>query len=59
MNWIGRFLVKILAGITEEFVTKAQILKNQLLHQEVRQEENLQELKKKLKMRPLRKSKTV
>ena len=59
MNWIGRFLVKILAGITEESATKAQIRKNQLLHQEVRQEENLQELKKKLKMRHLRKSKTL
>ena len=57
MNWIGRFLAKILVGITEEFVTKVQIRKNQLLHQEVHPEENLQEPRKKLKMRHLRKSK--
>ena len=57
MNWIGRFLVKILDGITVESVTKVQIPKNQLLHQEVRPEENLQELRKKLKRRHQRKSK--
>ena len=57
MNWIGRFLVKILDGITEESVTKVQIRKNQLLHQEVPPEENLQEHKKKLKRRHLRNSK--
>ena len=57
MNWIGRFLVKILDGIMEESVMKVQIPKNQLLHQEVRPEENLQELRKKLKRRHQRKSK--
>ena len=57
MNWIGRFLVKILDGITVESVTKVQIPKNQLLHQEVRPEENLQELRKNLKRRHQRKSK--
>jgi len=57
MNWIGRFLVKTSDGIMEESVTKVQIPKNQLLHQEVRPEENLQELRKKLKRRHQRKSK--
>ena len=55
MNWIGRFLVKILVGTTEEYVTKVQTLKSQLLRQEVHQEENLPELKKKLKMKHQRK----
>ena len=57
MNWIGRFLVKILVGTTEEYVTKVQTLKSQLLRQEVHQEENLPELKKKLKMKHQRKGK--
>ena len=51
--------MKILDGITEESVTRVQIRKNLLLHQEVRPEENLQELRKNLKMRPPRKSKTL
>ena len=51
--------MKILDGITEESVTRVQIRKNLLLHQEVRPEENLQELRKNLKTRLPRKSKTL
>ena len=56
-SWIGRFLVKILDGITEEYDMKVRIRKSQLLHQEVHQEENLHELRKKLKMRRQKKCK--
>ena len=59
MNWIGRFLVKILDGITEEHDTKVQIRKSRLLHREVHPEENLREPRKKRKTRHQRKGKDL